>query len=988
MKNLLSEISRIKEVMGVKNLIVEGPQDDLIKFIDEVLERVRSTTKERGVDEYKVEGVNIGKDSDRLSFIDNLKLAKTNGLSSLTDEQVELFYTILKKIEGGKFVETEYSNFLTKLESQNVTEYDFLKSIYKSLPENYTRPDLENVLNNYFNSEVLTALYINKIDTKLTDLPEIIKKAEQTKRLIDNGLIDVRAAKIIKNPVYQSALQRSFFRFLPRYVVNYKKNAKEIIDQIDELIGIIAYKTDKNEQFHDEVRKIYDLILNYKKGMEGENSNLKSLFSRYLLDNKIVKYDQKTLDEVLTNSPHMRYIIEQAGKDNATAVSNILITRLLANAGFGRSLANPNENVILTGLKRTGYQQIWGSGLSGKEVQYIISKYGTKTYLSGRLQALALWNFLFVPAVWAALDTYVSGGRVEDMNEEIAWLKKQGCEDTKMFSDEICNSLVPIQKSNFTNFKEAFLRYMPLVGLTQDETNPGSLFFFSRLDDILIFMWNAYQQQTKLEGRVDSEWLKNYFFKNYTLPKEIMDLGYDQTKTAKENYDIIKSKLVTNIPVSVSKYISDHPDENWMPLKPVDYESNKDDYRTIYVNNQTGEETTDPTDATLLYQEITTGSKIKEFWDDVKKQKYKFDFRCLFEEDNELYDKNFEDEGFKWISDDKGNLSFEIKRLSDGTIDRINFVEAEKGLPIRLGDTEEFTCERAKELAGEKTTPPNGNLDRDGAISIGLPSAFYDTRITKFKGTLEKISDNELKFFSKQHGEYTLKKIDGTWYWQGNTSAPVVESKIIKKENMKTLNESIREKLTSKYIDKSKKFIKITENLEKVYPYFEEENYDVFFKKMFKLAEAYKKSKLYINEADEELFSKGLSLLSGQEDMIKEKLVSYISSALSLTEKMKGYIKNEIDSVPNGELGSLFTSPRKVADMIADAVVDQARDSKPTPTDLMSAIEASTIPYFETSEFRRKLVRELQGLIGPKMDEKKGQISQIVKDLLKKAQED
>jgi hypothetical protein len=205
---------------------------------------------------------------------------------------------------------------------------------------------------------------------------------------------------------------------------------------------------------------------------------------------------------------------------------------------------------------------------------------------------------------------------------------------------------------------------------------------------------------------------------------------------------------------------------------------------------------------------------------------------------------------------------------------------------------------------------------------------------------------------------------------------------------MKTLNESIRKKLNSKYIDKTNKFIKITENLEKVYPYFEEENYNVFFKKMFKLAESYKKSKLYINEADEELFSKGLSLLSGQEDMIKEKLVGYISSALSLTDKMKEYIKNEIDSVPNGELGSLFTSPRKVADMIADAVVDQARDSKPTATDLMTAIEASTIPYFETSEFRRKLVRELQGLIGPKMDEKKGQISQIVKDLLKKAQED
>jgi hypothetical protein len=432
--------------------------------------------------------------------------------------------------------------------------------------------------------------------------------------------------------------------------------------------------------------------------MEGENSNLKSLFKKYLIDNKIVKYDEKTLDEVLNNSPHMRFIIDEAGKDNAAAVSNIIMTRLLANAGWGKNLANVNENIVLTGLKRTGYQQIWGSGVTAKEVQYIISKYGTKGYLWGRLQTLALWNFLVIPSIWAALDTWVSGGRVEDMNAEIAWLKKQGCEDTKMFSDEICDSLIPIQKSNFTNFSEAFKRYMPIVGLFQDETNPGSLAFFTRIDDILIFMWNAYQQQTKLEGKVDLEWLKNYFFKNYALPKEIMELGWDTAKDASENYAIIKAKSIDNVPAKVSEYIKNHENEKWVPFKPVDYESNKDDYRTIYINNQTGEETTDPSDATLIYQEITTGTKIKGYWDDVKKQKYKFQFKCLFEEGNALYDENFEDEGFKWVNDNQGNLSFEIKRLSDGTIDRINFVEAEKGLPIRLGDTEEFTCERAEEL--------------------------------------------------------------------------------------------------------------------------------------------------------------------------------------------------------------------------------------------------------------------------------------------------
>jgi hypothetical protein len=325
----------------------------------------------------------------------------------------------------------------------------------------------------------------------------------------------------------------------------------------------------------------------------------------------------------------------------------------------------------------------------------------------------------------------------------------------------------------------------------------------------------------------------------------------------------------------------------------------------------------------------------------------------------------------------------ELNNISDSTEASVK-AGTEKVKDV-FDDSEDTTDDTEETTTGRE-------LSKSEAMNMGVTDRAYNKWVTnRENATLTKISDDELELYLPKVGYYEVKKIDGAWYFGGDMSEPMdkstVESKIIKQKNMKTLNESIRKKLTSKYIDKSKKFIKITENLEKVYPFFEEENYDVFFKKMFKLAESFKKSKLYINEADEELFSKGLSLLSGQEDMIKEKLVGYISSALSLTDKMKEYIKNEIDSVPNGELGSLFTSPRKVADMIADAVVDQARDSKPTATDLMTAIEASTIPYFETSEFRRKLVREIQNLIGPKMDEKKGKITQIVRDLLKKSQE-
>ena len=204
---------------------------------------------------------------------------------------------------------------------------------------------------------------------------------------------------------------------------------------------------------------------------------------------------------------------------------------------------------------------------------------------------------------------------------------------------------------------------------------------------------------------------------------------------------------------------------------------------------------------------------------------------------------------------------------------------------------------------------------------------------------------------------------------------------------MKTLNESIREKLTSKYVNKTNKFLKINENYEKVYKHFEKGDYDTYFNKMFKLAEAFKSSKLYLTEADDELFSKGISLLGGQEEMIKEKFVDFLSKDLGLTPSMRDYIKPQIKNMSDTQIGDLFMKPSVVIDIIVDAVVENVKSSASEPTDLMSAIELTTVPYFDSPEFRYKLSKVLKPMIGQKLENKKGKIVDMVRRALK-AKED
>jgi hypothetical protein len=200
---------------------------------------------------------------------------------------------------------------------------------------------------------------------------------------------------------------------------------------------------------------------------------------------------------------------------------------------------------------------------------------------------------------------------------------------------------------------------------------------------------------------------------------------------------------------------------------------------------------------------------------------------------------------------------------------------------------------------------------------------------------------------------------------------------------MKNLQESIRKKLTSKYIDKANKVIKITENLEKVSDDFYEGNYKNFFDRMFVLSESYRNSKLFLTESTEGNFEVAFTkLFKGDEEKVKQKLVNYVSSQLGLTQEMKNYLDEEMSNIDSGEISKYFTDSSKLTELIANAVVESAKTSD-SEEDIMSIAQNVAIPYFNTLEFKETLKKKLKEKVSQKVEDVKAKVEDMLKKVIK-----
>ena len=213
---------------------------------------------------------------------------------------------------------------------------------------------------------------------------------------------------------------------------------------------------------------------------------------------------------------------------------------------------------------------------------------------------------------------------------------------------------------------------------------------------------------------------------------------------------------------------------------------------------------------------------------------------------------------------------------------------------------------------------------------------------------------------------------------------------LINQVNPKTLKESIRNKVLLKHEDKKLKIKKINENLRKFEEQFYYENYNKFFNKMFKLAESYKKSKLYLTEDDDMAFDEALlksGLFRGQEDRMKKEFCNYVCAKLKLDGELRDKFEEKIKDYPFENIGQLFTDSEKVADMIYKSFIETLPSQGEEPTDFMTAIKSVIRPHLKTADFERNFKSTLTDLSNPVMDKARKKVDVLVdkiKELLAK----
>jgi hypothetical protein len=205
----------------------------------------------------------------------------------------------------------------------------------------------------------------------------------------------------------------------------------------------------------------------------------------------------------------------------------------------------------------------------------------------------------------------------------------------------------------------------------------------------------------------------------------------------------------------------------------------------------------------------------------------------------------------------------------------------------------------------------------------------------------------------------------------------IIRKKLVEYKNMKTIKESITRKLSNK----TKKVDVISENLYKVAGNFYNENYNDFFKKFEKLTENYKKSKLFLNEDSSESFNRAITkVFKGDEEKLKNEAIPFFMNKLGLEGEVKTQVENELNRKYNSDnIGDMFLDCW--ADIVVQAFKDNAKSDISEPSSVMDAIEKIMVSKIDSSEFDYQLKKEICKMLKPAQEEKQSKVQDLAKKL-------
>jgi hypothetical protein len=212
----------------------------------------------------------------------------------------------------------------------------------------------------------------------------------------------------------------------------------------------------------------------------------------------------------------------------------------------------------------------------------------------------------------------------------------------------------------------------------------------------------------------------------------------------------------------------------------------------------------------------------------------------------------------------------------------------------------------------------------------------------------------------------------------------IIRKKLIEYKEMKTIKESVKQKLLLKLEDKNRKVNKISENLYKIAGDFYSGNYDKFYNKYNKLVESYKNSKMFLMEDSEQSFSNALvKVFKGDEDKFIGEAIPWFINKLGLEGNVASQVESELRRKYGNEsdMSGLFSDDW--ADVVVTAVKDNAKSDISDPSSVMDAVEKVLMTNLDSSDFDYKLKREILKMLRPAQDEKKTKIQDLANQIKK-----
>ena len=595
--NLLTEVQRIKEIMGVKSdlsLITEArnPFEEIISsavnfFKKEIPVGIRTT------DPYIPVGlVNVPRSTyNRLtSFL------RSGDWDSLSDSEAAYLGQILA--QDRNYVDKLYQEEMRKVMNKfNLSETDLIRKMSQELPPNASQADVQNYLANLFRnpndpssfkpSNTLSGLVGSKIKNKITDLSR-------------NGKIDeeIASAEAFTKRVGKNMISPVLLAFKQIIGGGFFKSQEKLEKQLDDIFKRIDTKLAEGggkvsvTKINREVREIFNTIVAMKKSAD---FGIRSLYDLHITNNPKIP---EAVKEELKKEKYVERIMKYANEDLANSTLPVMLQKaqnyveaIPVLGGLIRGMAKKAikgeeykfiDNILaeqLVSAKRLGNIFLWNNpqGLTDVIVNFSrTGKYATLVEKFGYY--LAVHNFV-IPFIIQTIEGFRENKEIIEVRELIKQI-------LELCGDEVLGLNCPEEdikelKNYTTNqFWQGFYDKVPLLKPFRDGFEVSDLAGFTYVDEALQFLGEAFNEEV---------------FGDQQTVESILN----KTKALREKYkQMLKSKGIDIENIEAYKKAKEVMDRN--------YDNSPEGFKA-YIKDQTGQDTTN------LNTTLPNGNQT--FWD-------------------------------------------------------------------------------------------------------------------------------------------------------------------------------------------------------------------------------------------------------------------------------------------------------------------------------------------------------------------------------------